>query len=76
MYIYQEFYNLANTLANTNGLLASNLYHLVYTLIYINDMLKVNLYYLASILANTDNKTDNFIKKRSVISNYSHLITN
>ena len=68
-YTCQSLHYLANTLANTDGLLSSDFSYLVSTLIKTNNMLKTNLCHLASTLTNTDDKVDKFIKKRSIISN-------
>lgn len=46
-----------------------NFYYLASTLTNTNDILKIALYYLASTLTNIDDKADDFIKKKLVISN-------
>lgn len=66
IYIDQDFYHLASTLANTNNLLALELYYLANTPTNINDILKVNLYYLANTPTNTNDEVDHFIKERLV----------
>lgn len=55
-------------------MLILDFYYLANTLININDKLKVDLCYLASTLTITNNKADNFIKKRLVISNQLSIL--
>ena len=69
MYIYQDFYYLANILANTNDLLGSDFYHLANTLTNTNDMLKIGLCYLAITLTSTNDEANNFTKERLVAFN-------
>lgn len=59
----------ANTLTNTNDILKVNFYYLANTLTNTDKILKIIPYHLASALTNTDEKTDNFIKRRLVMSN-------
>ena len=66
--ICQNFYHLASSLANTNGLLTLDFYHLANILINTNDILKIKLCHLASILTNTNDKANDFTKKRSIVS--------
>lgn len=51
----QNFYYLANTLANNNSLLVLDLYHLVSILINSNDIPKIYFCHLANVLTNTNN---------------------
>ena len=64
----QNFYYLASNLTDTNSSLVSNFHYLASTLTNTNDIFKVNPYYLVNTLTNTNDITDNFIKKRLVIS--------
>lgn len=52
------------------GLLILNLYYLASILTNTNNILKIDLCYLAKTLINIDNKADNFIKKRLVMSKW------
>ena len=68
-YTCQYLYYLANTLANTNGLLVLDFYYLISPLINTDKMMKVDLCHLANTLTNIDDQADNFTRKRLVISN-------
>lgn len=64
-----KFYHLASILASINDLLVIDFYYLVSTLINTDYILKIDFCHLANILNNINDKTDNFIREKSVLYN-------
>lgn len=69
IYICQDFYYLTSILANINNLLISNFFYLADTLTNIIDMLKIHLCYPVNLQTNTNNKVNDFIREKLVMSN-------